>query len=270
MTRLAVRRGSKVLCAATIAAVAASIAPAQAIVGTPVPLGNSVPNGFTKRADVVAVSYNVPLDALASTVSVTDVNGDPVNGSFTVTTPSEKTLAFTPLVANQFNEDLSPYTATFTARAQRQAAATASSVVVLNFDVDFIIPFQPDVKLNDGAAVGPVISAPGEDLIINGKAVDTLSEAGIVSGVKQVDVHFYNPLANPTQLTLAGAPEVNSMHRTITMPCTGGCNALEDLSIDISDLPLGYWNIKVSVTDAAGNKSAQSAPMSVLKLAAGE
>jgi len=272
MTRHAVRRGSKLLVAATMAAAAASIVPAHAIIGTPVMNGNSVPNGFTKTAAVVAASYDSKIDPLLSTVTVTDVNGDPVPGSTIVALGAEKTLVFRTTEAGLFNEDLSPYTATFTARAFNQALATPSSSDVLTFDVDFVTPFPPDVHLNEEAPlVGPTIST-GDDLVINGDAADIVSDAGIVSGLAKVDVHFYNPLANPQQLTQAGGPEVGSMHRTITVDCTGGCPTSQDLAIDVNalfsdGLPVGYWNIKVSVTDAAGNQSAQSAPMAVLKLA---
>ena len=270
MTRHAVRRGSKLLVAATMAAAAAAIVPAHAVIGTPVMQGNSVPNGFTKTASVVAVTYDKKLAPLQSTVTVTDVNGDPVSGSTLVPLGNEKTLVFQTTLGSLFNEDLSPYTATFAARANNQALATPTSSDVLTFDVDFVTPFPPDVHLNDGAPmVGPTLSIAEEELTINVDAADIVPESGIVSGIRKVDVHFYNPLANPLSLTPAGIPEVGDLHQTITLDCTGGCDSVvDDLTVDISDLTLGYWNIKVSVTDAAGNQSAQSAPMAVLRLVA--
>lgn len=268
MTSHAVRRGTKVLVAATIAAAVASIAPAHAIVGTPTALANSVPNGYSSSADAVAITYNAVIDPLQSSVTVFDVNGDPVSGSLIVPRPTEKTLIFQPSIADRFNEERSPYTATFTARARNQAAATASSVEILEFDVDFVTPFPPNVSLGDGTL--PItIAGPDDAVLVTGKATDVVTETGNASGVKRVDVHFYNPLAAGS---LGRSSEISAMRRTITFPCDGGCNALEELSIDIDalfdgGLPAGYWNIKVSVTDAAGNLSAQSAPMPVLRIA---
>lgn len=267
MTRHALRRGSKLLAAAIVASAGAAIAPAHAIVGTPTPLGNSVPNGFTKTPSAVAITYNAKIDPLTSSVSVLDVNGAPVAGTIDLGV-GERTLIFKTTSASLFNEDQSPYTATFTARAVNQAAATASSVEALTFDVDFITPFPPNVHLNDAAPIaGPTVSA-GDELVINGTAADITSETGIVSGVKKIDIHFYNPLANPTQLNSAGVPEVASMHKTVAIDCTAGCPTSATVAYDLGDLPTGYWNVKVSVTDAAGNQSAQSTAMPVLRIAA--
>lgn len=268
MTRHAVRRGSKLLVAATIASAAAAIVPAHAIIGTPVALGNSVPNGFSKTNAAVAVTYNSRINPSASSIVVTDVNGDPVTGTLGLGT-GERTLIFNTTSTSRFVEDLSPYTAVFTARAANQAAATASSVETLTFDVDFVTPFPPDVHLNDEAEITlPTISGPSDELVINGDAADILPESGIVSGVKRIDIHFYNPAANPLAISSGGIPEVASMHESIDVDCTGGCPLTTDVVYDLAELPLGYWNIKVSVTDAAGNQSAQSAPMSVLRIAA--
>jgi hypothetical protein len=268
MTRHAVRRGgTRLLVGAALISAVATIAPAHAIIGTPVMQGNSVPNGYTKTPLAVAITYNTVINPSLSDVEVLDVNGDPVSGTIGLDLVTEKTLIFNTTNSSRFGEELSPYTATFTARARNQSILAPNSVETLVFNVDYITPFPPNVHLNDSTdATVPAVSLPGDDLIINGIAADIEPDSGIVSGVARVDIHFYNPVTNASAILRGGIPEVS--RETVTFPCTGGCDKSEILALDISDLALGYWNIKVSVTDAAGNQSAQSAPMAVLKVAA--
>lgn len=263
------RRGAALLVAAIAATVAASVVPASAAVSTPVKVSDSLRNGFNKDPFTIAVLYNVNIDPNASSVTVLKNDGvTPVTGSDFTLLGNQKMLVFQTSAQGPFNEIDSPYTATFTARGVNQTVGSPSAQHTIEFDVDFITPFPAQVHLNEETGGRPFVSLGTDSLTINGTARDIAGENGVASGVEQVRVHFYNPLMNPTGLLNGGSPEIMAMRRTISFECNPKCNTSESLAIDISDIPTGYWNIKVSVVDAAGNASSQSESMPVLRIAA--
>lgn len=263
LRRTAGRAHHRVFASAIIAVVAAVTLPAQAGVGKPAPnaIANSVEHGWTNSPNIVSVFYDREIDLSDSDVSVTDRNGDAVDGSIRVT---GRYLFFDAAPYAYFSEDLAPYEATFSAVSRGQDPDFPATVTVHGFNVDLITPFPPNVLLNEPSSLPLTVSPTTEPLLVKGVAADDL----LGSGVRAVTVHFYNPLANPMQATPGGIPEISSMARVVAMDCSVRCPTEVALSIDISDLGLGYWTIKVSTLDAAGNRSAQSSPRSVLRIAA--
>lgn len=260
MTRASARKGSaRIVLAAMVASAVAAIAPAQAA-GKPAPVlqGNSVERGWSKNDRLLAAKYDLVLDMVASSMTVTDSNGTPVGGAHSFSA-DKLTLTFVPQVP--FSADAAPYTATLTARSLGQDPLIASTVNTLDFNIDIVTPFPPNVQLNDGTQQ-VTISVADDTLTLNGTAADDAAGSGIAS----VQVHFYNPLANPQQATLGGVPEASST--TIQIACASACPTSTPISVDLSDLTLGLWTIKVSVTDAAGNRSAESGSLRVLRIAA--
>lgn len=257
------RHGAKALVVSVIATAVAAIVPAQAA-ATPTVASTSF-GKYNKERFKISAAYNLKVDPLLSSVTVLKNDNTPVNGSDYVTLTNEKELVFQAAAGAPFNELDAPYTATFTARSQGQTIGSPSAVDTFTFDIDFITPFPPDVELNEEAEGNPAIVLPDGEILVNGIAADPLSEANTASGIKQVQIHFYNPLFGvPGSAPSFG--EIQSLRKTINFDCTVSCNTIENLAVDISSIPAGYWNVKVSTTDEAGNKSAQGEPMPMLKL----
>jgi hypothetical protein len=259
MNPVTARRGSaRLLVAAMIASAVAAVAPAQAA-GQPAPvmLGNSVAMGWSNNARLVAASFNRVLDATGSSATVVDRDGAPVGGHHQFSFDS-KTLSFVP--QSPFSENGAPYTVTFTAKSLGQDVTIAPTVESLDFSIDVVTPFPPDVQLNDGTQA-LTVSLLDDELTLNGTAADDL----LGSGIAKIQVHYYNPLANPHQATLGGIPQAFS--ETISVDCAVACPTSTPVEIDLSDLGTGLWTLKVSVTDAAGNRSAESGALQVLRVA---
>ncbi|MFP5224155.1 MAG: hypothetical protein ACLGH3_01150 [Actinomycetota bacterium] len=259
MNPVTARRGSaRLLVAAMIASAVTAFVPAQAA-GKPAPimLGNSVAMGWSNNARLVAASFDRVLDATGSSATVVDRDGAPVGGFHTFSADT-KTLSFVPQLS--FNEEGAPYTVTFTAKTLGQDVTIAPTVETLDFSIDVVTPFPPDVQLNDGTQA-VTVSLLDDELSLNGTAADDL----LGSGIAKIQVHYYNPAANPQQATLGGIPQAFS--KSFDVDCTGACPTSTPVEIDLSDLGTGLWTLKVSVTDAAGNRSAESGPLRVLRVA---
>lgn len=237
-----------------LVAIAAIAIPAHAATNPPPQLiGTSVDSGWSNSATLIAATYDEALkravgNTAVSYVTVVDVNRADVGGVSSLD-KSGKTLIFTaddPLVPGD-----GPFTATFVARAVGQVAGADDTITPRTFEVDISIPAAPKFTANPSGIVGP-----SDEVKFEGTGADR------GSGIRVVELHFYNPIAT--------APRVDqafSVKQSFSCPADL-CPSPVNFSISRNDLPAGYWNVKVSATDLAGNRSAESAPIAFLRIAA--
>lgn len=254
------RGHARLVLAAMIASAVASIVPANAL-GALAPnlVSTSVSTGWTNSGSLVMASFSKTLDMSASRITVTDRDGLPVVGNSFVLPASQTNLNFTPQAP--LGEHGMPYTATFTGKSLGQDPIIALTVVEQTFSIDTVLPFPPNVMLN-GVDSPLTVSMTADDLTLDGVANDNIEG----SGVALITVHFYNPAANPQSATPGGVPEAK--RQNVLIACAPVCPISAPVSVDLSTLTPGLWTIKVSSVDAAGNRSAESQPLRVLRVAA--
>lgn len=196
-----------------------------------------------------------------------------------------------------------PYTATFTAHSLNQTPSTADTVSIFTFNVDTKVPTAPTIAIAGGQALprstypscgtpaagcggaypsNPIPSAvtavaPGETVRLSGLAKDILDAQGnpdFTSGIAKVNLHFYAGAAVRPSSGTPGSPGYNpnpitaTEDPTLAMTLQNACTATlceTQLSYQATPtLPRGYWSVRASTEDLAGNRSGQSDPIAVL------
>lgn len=189
-------------------------------------------------------------------------------------------------------EEDGPYTATFTARALNQITGTPDVVSTYTFRVDKGVPLAPSLSVVGGTALprdrfpgcvlggnpataglcsawlsNPIpkqaaVSAPGESVRLAGSAQDRLDGLGnpdLASGIAKTTLHFFSLTSGDTS-----GREIVEMRIDILNTCDASLCPVSFSFQAQPELPNGYWNIRASTTDLAGNASGQSDPVAVL------
>jgi hypothetical protein len=263
----------------------------------------SANNQWSKINNAVSVDYNRNIDVANSSVVVTDgaslpVSGvvdtpfviAPVNNVPTRINTAPDVLYFLPQIP--FTEEDGPYTATFTARSIGQNPSAASTVVTYTFRVDVKKPQTPSITNlgtplprnltnNIGNTTNPTpaqlqILGSSDDAQLSGLAKDTLDSFGnddLASGIAKVTLHFYAATSVGYKLPNANNPNPAdvSVYATETKQinllnaCTSSlCPTNFAYSAADGTLTAGYWTVRASTTDLAGNVSGQSDPVAFL------
>lgn len=216
----------------------------------------------------------------------------PVNNVPTRFNTAPDVLYFDPQV--DLTEEDGPYTVTFTARSIGQDPLSASTVATYTFRVDVKKPLTPTLA-NQGTPL-PRSSVPNTGLQnpvpaqaqvlgstdaaqLAGIARDTLDSFGnedLASGISKVTLHFFHA---SSMYADAGTPTTCVPGSTV--PCDApSAGAVETKRIVVSNacqaalcpttfsytgsdttLAAGYWTVRASTEDLAGNVSGQSDPV---------
>lgn len=263
-------------------------------------------NMWSKISTVVSVDYNRNIDVAGSTVTVTDGAGFPVIGvvdtPFVIVpvnnvptrfNTAPDILYFDPQL--DFTEEDGPYTATFSARSLGQDPLAASTVTTYTFRIDRGVPAAPSLATFGGTQLprnaypgcgvqmpppnqsigcplfpsNPVpkevaVVSSGEAVQLSGYAKDKVDNQGnpdFASGIEKVTLHFFSLTSGDTS-----GREITAMRTTITNPCGAGLCPVDQTFQAQLDLPDGYWTVRASTADLAGNLSGQSDPVAVLVL----
>lgn len=207
------------------------------------------------------------------------------------------------LPAADLTQEDGPYTATFSARALNQTPGTLNTVSTFTFRVDTKTPLPPSLAVAGAQALprdsyphcpaactgaypgnpipaGVVVVAPGETARLSGIAKDILDaqqNEDLTSGIAKVRLHFYagagvrpntsgtptDPGYNPNPIT---ATEDVALGVSIANTCTVSLCPASFTFQSTPRLPAGYWSVRASTEDLAGNRSSQSHPIAVLVL----
>lgn len=253
-------------------------------------------NQWSKVSAAISVDYNRAIDVANSSVVVTDGSGFPVTGL--TDTPfvmapvnnvptrfntATDVLYFDPQV--DFSEEEGPYTATFTARAIGQDPLSASTVSGFTFRVDLKKPATPSLgnlgtplpRPNTTNLVGIANPSPSALQILSSEdaaqlaglakdAGDAYGNFDLASGISKVTLHFFAASSvgvhQPGEDPVADPPSVYAQE-TKRITLSNACDTAlcpPDFSFSGSDTTLtaGYWTVRASATDFAGNVSGQS------------
>lgn len=248
-----------------------TVAPVSA--AEPILNTTSVESGWSAFNDGVAADFDEPLDAVASSASLVDLDTAlPVLGTTQVINNG---ILFTPNTA--LAEDGTRYEVTF---SPVSFDGITGQTIVRQFRVDTKVPDVPRINtpsamvssetgplrgLKDGthetlgADVQIAIAAPGSGATVEGSAADKRGlhrSTKATSGVHEIHLRFYDPFS---------AAEATDLRVVIDMACSGQCSAdVESWSATTDHLPPGYWTMRAVAFDLAGNASAPSGPISFL------
>lgn len=285
------RTGTRLVLAAGVLALAAGSAPAFANHLTPAPVikATSADGGWTKTSTLVTFEYDVPVSLALSSATATDEQNLPVVGQLVQPAGLPKDLIFAPQVA--LSDSRAPYTLTVIAHGVDQGTAITNTTTVRTFRIDTQAPLAPTAvqPISDQGATfktqtgsdSPIQVFQGtESITVTGRSSDRGTAAN-ASGIASLTVHFYNPKeqAAPHPQSCQNTPPAglpacvgsellktsaeSIQYRTsISVTCPSGVCALStSYSVPITGLPNGYWNVRISSTDLAGNVSSESDPI---------
>jgi len=265
------RRGIHTATILVMGVILAAVGPARAA-GPPL-AETSVDSGWSGSATAFAARYTANIDD-SSSVALKDSSNATITGATAV---EDRALLFSLPTGTELDPNDQPFTITFTA-----VGSGGTTTTTRTFDLDTLFPEAPVVAQPTPAISAPgfvtdiarelgadfrlhIVFPPGAPPTFSGTTRDAVlgpedePDTSHTSGIREIQLRFFNPLAN------FSTDEVFDERVVVSLGCTELCPTEAGFTAG-ADLGTGIWTVRVISVDLAGNESGTSRPLTFVVL----